>query len=76
MPEYRSVLSIPKPPDASVSALAGLAIGAPYQRPVCLTCGESYVGVTEVACPFCGSADISQPALSVPDEITLVMGAD
>jgi hypothetical protein len=31
---------------------------------VCFTCGEAYVGVTDKACPFCGStilADLRWP---------------
>ena len=32
---------------------------------VCFTCGEAYVGLTDKACPFCGSTVLA--AVRLPD---------
>jgi len=73
MRESAAGLTTFEPANASTS---GGEVAARCYRGVCFTCGEAYVGVTDVVCPFCGSTDLARLRGATLDELLTPVGAD
>jgi hypothetical protein len=75
MREYQVIVTARQPAIPSISA-SRQRVAVRYEFPVCFSCGETYVAMTEVACPFCGSTELSEPASMFSEDAVLTVGAD